>query len=249
MAEEQNFFADGRAYERAMGRLSRVAGEKFLDWLSLPSGLPRLLHALLEEIQGEPHVSVQIQCSPYHTSSALRPFIEQMARVIGFEPEDSDEIRCDRLESWISLASEKPAETAPLFASLFGLDGDDRWPVSAMSPQRQKALTLGTTSFIKLVPFHIIHAPTHLETHVTNGWASALQFNGRASCAPRPRAQESGSNVPIAFLTAIISARWPPRAATHRHRPRWRPTTSRTRRRSRSRTRFSHRARMQCSDE
>ncbi len=39
MAEEQNFFADGKAYERAMGRLSRVAGEQFLDWLSLPGGL------------------------------------------------------------------------------------------------------------------------------------------------------------------------------------------------------------------
>ena len=39
MAEEQNFFADGRAYERAMGGLSRVAGEQFLDWLSLPGDL------------------------------------------------------------------------------------------------------------------------------------------------------------------------------------------------------------------
>ncbi len=39
MAVDQGFFADGDAYERTMGRLSRVAGEKFLDWLSLPGGL------------------------------------------------------------------------------------------------------------------------------------------------------------------------------------------------------------------
>ena len=39
MAEQENFFADSQAYERGMGRLSRVAGEAFLDWLSLPSGL------------------------------------------------------------------------------------------------------------------------------------------------------------------------------------------------------------------
>jgi SAM-dependent methyltransferase len=39
MAEEKNFFADSAAYELGMGRLSRVAGEAFLDWLSLPSGL------------------------------------------------------------------------------------------------------------------------------------------------------------------------------------------------------------------
>ena len=39
MAEEENFFADSQTYELGMGRLSRVAGEAFLDWLSLPSGL------------------------------------------------------------------------------------------------------------------------------------------------------------------------------------------------------------------
>lgn len=39
MAEDQDFFADSQTYELGMGRLSRVAGEAFLDWLSLPSGL------------------------------------------------------------------------------------------------------------------------------------------------------------------------------------------------------------------
>ena len=37
MAEE--FFNDGEAYERFMGRWSRAAGETFLDWLALPPGL------------------------------------------------------------------------------------------------------------------------------------------------------------------------------------------------------------------
>jgi ubiquinone/menaquinone biosynthesis C-methylase UbiE len=39
MAEEQNFFTDGAAYERMMGRWSAVAGEIFLDWLARPKGL------------------------------------------------------------------------------------------------------------------------------------------------------------------------------------------------------------------
>jgi SAM-dependent methyltransferase len=39
MAEAKSFFADSAAYEQAMGRLSRVAGEIFLNWLSLPDGL------------------------------------------------------------------------------------------------------------------------------------------------------------------------------------------------------------------
>jgi ubiquinone/menaquinone biosynthesis C-methylase UbiE len=32
-------FDDGAAYERMMGRWSRLAGEAFLDWLGLPKGL------------------------------------------------------------------------------------------------------------------------------------------------------------------------------------------------------------------
>ncbi len=39
MAEFANLYADGGAYERMMGRLSTIAGNKFIDWLKLPPGL------------------------------------------------------------------------------------------------------------------------------------------------------------------------------------------------------------------
>lgn len=39
MSDANTQFADGKAYERLMGRWSRVVGEKFLDWLALPKGL------------------------------------------------------------------------------------------------------------------------------------------------------------------------------------------------------------------
>src|SRR5215472_16493372 len=39
MAEERNFFTDGAAYERLMGRWSVPVGEVFLEWLVQPSGL------------------------------------------------------------------------------------------------------------------------------------------------------------------------------------------------------------------
>jgi ubiquinone/menaquinone biosynthesis C-methylase UbiE len=39
MAEATSFFTDGGAYERFLGRWSRLAGEEFIDWLSLPHGL------------------------------------------------------------------------------------------------------------------------------------------------------------------------------------------------------------------
>jgi ubiquinone/menaquinone biosynthesis C-methylase UbiE len=39
MNEAPNLFGDGKAYERLMGRWSRLAGEKFLDWVDAPKKL------------------------------------------------------------------------------------------------------------------------------------------------------------------------------------------------------------------
>jgi len=39
MSEAPNLFTDGKAYERLMGRWSRLAGEKFLDWVDAPKNL------------------------------------------------------------------------------------------------------------------------------------------------------------------------------------------------------------------
>lgn len=36
---DNEYFTDGAAYERFMGRWSQAAGERFLDWLALPQGL------------------------------------------------------------------------------------------------------------------------------------------------------------------------------------------------------------------
>ncbi|KIZ35132.1 MULTISPECIES: methyltransferase domain-containing protein [Rhodopseudomonas] len=38
MAEAPQLFTDGQAYERIMGRWSRVVGVSFLDWLAVPAG-------------------------------------------------------------------------------------------------------------------------------------------------------------------------------------------------------------------
>lgn len=39
MAGGETLFVSGQGYDRAMGRWSRIAGERFLDWLSMPVGL------------------------------------------------------------------------------------------------------------------------------------------------------------------------------------------------------------------
>jgi len=39
MGDDEKLFSDGKAYERRMGRWSRIVGEAFLDWLAVPKGL------------------------------------------------------------------------------------------------------------------------------------------------------------------------------------------------------------------
>jgi ubiquinone/menaquinone biosynthesis C-methylase UbiE len=39
MGQADKLFTDGEAYERLMGRWSRLVGERFLDWLDVPKGL------------------------------------------------------------------------------------------------------------------------------------------------------------------------------------------------------------------
>ena len=39
MSDAGALFTDGKAYERLMGRWSRLVGEQFLDWLAIPKGL------------------------------------------------------------------------------------------------------------------------------------------------------------------------------------------------------------------
>src|SRR5262249_40131132 len=59
------------------------------------TGKPRLAAALADHIAGEPHSRLRYQCSPYHTNSALRPFIAQLERAAGFKADDGPEQRLD----------------------------------------------------------------------------------------------------------------------------------------------------------
>src|SRR5215510_12147549 len=58
---------------RGEGQIVLISGEPGI-------GKSRLAAALAERITGEPYTRLRYQCSPYHTNSALRPFIDQLER-------------------------------------------------------------------------------------------------------------------------------------------------------------------------
>ena len=85
---------------------------------------------------------MRYQCSPYHTNSALRPFIAQLERAAGFKADDAPEQRLDKLEAVLAIGASRIEGAAPLFAALLSIPVGGRYPPLALSPTQQRRRTL-----------------------------------------------------------------------------------------------------------
>jgi class 3 adenylate cyclase/predicted ATPase len=126
----------GRCWDRARtgtGQVVLLAGEAGI-------GKSRLVAALQEHIEGEPHTRLRYFCSPRHQDSALYPFVAQLQRTAGFEREDTPGIRLDKLRATLSPAS-PPDEDVAILAELLSISTVDRSMPIALTPQRRKEKT------------------------------------------------------------------------------------------------------------
>src|SRR5262249_33137218 len=114
------------------GQIVLISGEPGI-------GKSRLATALAERIAGEPHTRLRYQCSPYHTNSALRPFIVQLERAAGFQAGDTTEQRLDKWEAALAIDASRIQDVAPLFAALLSIPFGERYPLLALSPTQQAA--------------------------------------------------------------------------------------------------------------
>jgi predicted ATPase len=85
---------------------------------------------------------LRYQCSPYHTNSALHPFIAQLERAAGFKADDTSEQRLDKLEALLAMGASRLQAVAPLFAALLSIPFGERYPPLALSPTQQRRRTL-----------------------------------------------------------------------------------------------------------
>jgi class 3 adenylate cyclase/predicted ATPase len=144
----------GAALSRLVGRdeevdllLRRWARAKAGDGqVVLISGEPgigksRLVTALAERLQPEPHIRLRYFCSPYHQDSALHPFIDQLGRASGFARDDPPAARVVKLETLLARAAPLD-EDAALLADLMSLPASARHPLPNLGPQRKKERTL-----------------------------------------------------------------------------------------------------------
>jgi predicted ATPase len=71
-------------------------------------GKSRLTAALLERLTPEPHMRLRYFCSPQHTDSPLYPIISQMERAARFTHADTEQVKLDKLDAVLALASTTP---------------------------------------------------------------------------------------------------------------------------------------------
>lgn len=102
-------------------------------------GKSRLLREFADDLRAESFVPLHYQCSPLETNSAFQPLVAEIEFAAGSRPEDTLEIRLDRLDRHIAeiFDDQHSDETAALFAGLLGLPIQRYRPVE-MAPQRRK---------------------------------------------------------------------------------------------------------------
>ena len=131
--------------ELVLDRWDRIkAGEGQVVLLAGEPGIgkSRVVRALREELADESFTPLSLYCSPHHTNSALFPVIRQLERAAGFKRDDPPERKLDKLAALLSRGTERLADAMPLITKLLGISTGDRFPHLALSPQKQKQLTL-----------------------------------------------------------------------------------------------------------
>jgi predicted ATPase len=77
-------------------------------------GKSRLVAALQELVQNEPHIRLPNFSSPYHSNSALHPIIARLEGTAGFGREDTADAKFEKLKALFAQTEVREAEVAIL---------------------------------------------------------------------------------------------------------------------------------------
>ncbi len=116
------------------GQIVTVIGEAGI-------GKSRSIEAMQEALAAEPHARINLQCSPYHSDSALYPVIQYLNRAAGFAAADSPEARIEKLGALFAQRTASDSTAIPLLAELLSIPLATAQP-SSQTPAQRKASTL-----------------------------------------------------------------------------------------------------------
>ena len=136
----------GRASELSVLRERWAQAQASNGQVVLVSGEPGIGKSrLVEELKA--HISegearqIEFRCSPYHQNSAFYPVTEHLQRLLQFAPDDTPEIKLDKLQQMLSHHHSPQADIVPLIAALLSLPHPEGIPPLSLSPQKQRERT------------------------------------------------------------------------------------------------------------
>lgn len=104
-------------------------------------GKSRLGTAFADSLHDEPHLTVRLQCSPFHTNSVLYPFVQHLITASGFTRHDSVLAQVEKLEGQMAIAGITQAQDLALVAALLDIKIENRYPPLEMPPPAKLAMT------------------------------------------------------------------------------------------------------------
>ncbi|MEJ2237399.1 MAG: adenylate/guanylate cyclase domain-containing protein, partial [Gemmatimonadales bacterium] len=104
-------------------------------------GKSRVAQTLLEQITSDEAIRLRYQCSPYHTSSVLHPFIRELEWAAHIERTEQPGVKLDKLEALLAQSSRNVDEVMPVFAALLSIPTEGRYPTINMPPEQQRDKT------------------------------------------------------------------------------------------------------------
>jgi class 3 adenylate cyclase/tetratricopeptide (TPR) repeat protein len=131
-----------RVLEKLLGRWERAKrGDGGVMLLSGEAGVgkSRITETFLERVAEDHPIRFRYQGSPYHTNTALYPFIHHLERAARFEPDDSASTRLGKLEALLNEPSDRLPRIAPLFAALLSIPTSGRYSPLELAPQQLRA--------------------------------------------------------------------------------------------------------------
>src|SRR6516162_4213893 len=104
-------------------------------------GKSRIAEMVRERV-ADAGIRIRLQCSPYHTDTALHPVIAQLAVAAKIETDDPPAAKLEKLERLVVPPDSDSEEVVPLLADLLAIPIGDRYPPLTMAPEARRARTL-----------------------------------------------------------------------------------------------------------
>ncbi|MBS0155577.1 MAG: AAA family ATPase [Nitrospira sp.] len=137
----------GREHESALlvGRWREaVDGEGQVVLLCGEAGIgkSRLCRSVCDQLVDEPHQKIELQCSPYHTNTALYPVINCLRQAAALASADDPLTQRKKLNAFAGSADIGDQTTVSLLAELLSIPGDAQHALLTMSSDKRKNMTL-----------------------------------------------------------------------------------------------------------